>query len=287
LQVSVKMRRYLHCFKGAKLAVFLCIALHIDEGGWAEPDVDLIKQETGYNKDTICTALSELCDLKIKGERVLLRDRGRGKKGRFGSNRYLIFPSADEVQTYEGPGPGPDSTRSDFPDMVEPDMVQPDMVPPDMVNPTSSLEEPVLQEEPVLEEPHTHGRTPALFAEPLASPGDAKRVCVNQDLAFADYLAYARSQRAIQNPEGWAMKHWPLRDADALILERRERKQADRQLEARASPAEDVLPIGVAGQQVYSRMQLGEHPAKIINELCVSAEVRALLFEKFCKPKEE
>jgi len=101
----VDFREYLHHFKGARLAVFLCIALHANEDGWAFPSYELLIKETGYSGDTIRRALADLCALEINGHRVLLRYQAQVEEGKqFDSNRYLIFPDAAEVEEYEGIG---------------------------------------------------------------------------------------------------------------------------------------------------------------------------------------
>jgi len=61
LQVSVQMRQHLHHFKGARLGVFLAIALHSNADGWAWPSMAVLKAETGYNVQTISQALRALC----------------------------------------------------------------------------------------------------------------------------------------------------------------------------------------------------------------------------------
>jgi len=104
-QVAVDFRDVLHQFKGAKLAVFLAIALHADADGWAYPGYDLLCQETGYSRDAVRLALADLCEMEINGHRVLLRFQppaGGGKQ--FGSNRYLLFPSAYQVGKYDSAG---------------------------------------------------------------------------------------------------------------------------------------------------------------------------------------
>src|SRR6266540_5803382 len=102
LQVSVKMRQHLHHFKGARLGVFMAIALHSNAEGWAWPSLAMLKAETGYNVQTISQALSDLCTLSIDGQRVLLAVQDRAPHGTFATNRYLLFPSAAEVAQYEG-----------------------------------------------------------------------------------------------------------------------------------------------------------------------------------------
>ncbi|MGC8946011.1 MAG: helix-turn-helix domain-containing protein [Anaerolineae bacterium] len=102
-KIDIMFREYLHFFKGAKLAVLLAIALHADEDGWAWPSYETLQRETGYSENTIIHALAELCRLKIQGQRVLLRYQPTNR-GQFASNRYLIFPSPEEVDRYEGAG---------------------------------------------------------------------------------------------------------------------------------------------------------------------------------------
>ena len=103
-KVDVAFRGYLHLLKGAYLGVFLAIALHGNEDGWAWPSYATLARETGYSEDTIRRALAHLCKLEIDGHRVLLRYQPKGQEGTFQSNRYLLFPSAEEVARYEGQG---------------------------------------------------------------------------------------------------------------------------------------------------------------------------------------
>src|SRR6266487_1989519 len=102
LQVSVTLRQHLHHFKGARLGVFMAIALHSNADGWAWPSMAVLKAETGYNIQTISQALSDLCAVCINGQRVLLAVQDRAPHGTFATNRYLLFPSAAEVAQYEG-----------------------------------------------------------------------------------------------------------------------------------------------------------------------------------------
>jgi hypothetical protein len=103
-KVDVAFRDYLHLLKGAHLGVFLAIALHCNEEGWAWPSYATLARETGYSEDTIRRALAHLCQLEIEGHRVLLRYQPKTDEGTFQSNRYLLFPSAEEVARYEGRG---------------------------------------------------------------------------------------------------------------------------------------------------------------------------------------
>ena len=71
------MRQHLHHFKGARLGVFMAIALHSNADGWAWPSMAVLKAETGYNVQTISQALSDLCALTIDGQHVLLAVQDR------------------------------------------------------------------------------------------------------------------------------------------------------------------------------------------------------------------
>lgn len=104
IQVDVMFRDYLHYLRGAKLAVFMAIALHANEEGWAWPSYETLARETGYCQDKIRDALNELCALEINGRRLLLRYQPRGEEGRFKPNLYLIFPTPEEVERFEGAG---------------------------------------------------------------------------------------------------------------------------------------------------------------------------------------
>ena len=104
-QVSVDFRQHLHHLKGAKLAVFLAIALHADQNGWAYPSRATLARETGYNPDTITSALAALCQTTINGHRLLLKYQPQAVMGQFSSNHYLIFPTDEEIAQFEATQP--------------------------------------------------------------------------------------------------------------------------------------------------------------------------------------
>ncbi|MHB1357697.1 MAG: helix-turn-helix domain-containing protein [Anaerolineae bacterium] len=98
VQLSVHFReKQLRQLKGPVLAVFVCIALHINEEGRAWPSAALIAKETGYNEDTVFTCLKSL---EFMGylSRVQMSDKGTG---RFGSNVYQLFPKSRCRKTFE------------------------------------------------------------------------------------------------------------------------------------------------------------------------------------------
>ena len=102
MQIGFQFRQHLHHFKGASLGVFMCIVLHANPQGESFPSYEQIRAETGINTDTIGRALEHLNNLEIDGQRVLLRYRIRDKKNRFvGGNRYIVFPSPDQLEQFE------------------------------------------------------------------------------------------------------------------------------------------------------------------------------------------
>jgi DNA-binding transcriptional ArsR family regulator len=58
-------RQALRKLKGAPLSVFICLALHVGEDGYANPSIETIMQETGYGRATVCSALDVLYDLGL------------------------------------------------------------------------------------------------------------------------------------------------------------------------------------------------------------------------------
>lgn len=54
-------KRALGRLKGARLSVFLCLALHVDRDGIAKPGgIEAIMHETRYGRGAVCSALTEL-----------------------------------------------------------------------------------------------------------------------------------------------------------------------------------------------------------------------------------
>jgi hypothetical protein len=143
VQVSVALRQHLHHFKGARLGVFLAIALHSNADGWAWPSMAVLKAETGYNVQTISQALRDLCALTIDGQHVLLAVQDRAARGTFATNRYLLFPSDADVACYAGEtddpqaGPPLDVPLTAAPPAVPPSSVFPTTVQPDTARPSS------------------------------------------------------------------------------------------------------------------------------------------------------
>ena len=94
LETAFREKQLAQLRGAGKLAVFLCLALHINEEGLCWPSVELIAKETGYGKDTVFAALKSLEKMGFIA-RKKRRDEG-GKK--LTTNLYQIFPSAYKRQ---------------------------------------------------------------------------------------------------------------------------------------------------------------------------------------------
>ena len=95
LETAFREKQLAQLRGAGKLAVFLCLALHINEEGLCWPSVDLISRETGYGKDTVFAALKSLEAMGFIARRKR-RDEGGAK---LSTNLYQIFPSAYKRQT--------------------------------------------------------------------------------------------------------------------------------------------------------------------------------------------
>ncbi|HEY9282360.1 MAG TPA: helix-turn-helix domain-containing protein [Pyrinomonadaceae bacterium] len=107
LAIGVSMREHIKKLKGARLHVFIVIALHADKQGWAWPTVARIRKQTGYLDDTIYKALSDLEELRINGRRLFLRTQVappqyKPKPGAsYARNFYLLCPSVEECAHFD------------------------------------------------------------------------------------------------------------------------------------------------------------------------------------------
>lgn len=91
VKFSVRFRdQQLAQLRGASLAVFICLALHIEEDGSCFPSISLISRETGYNRDTIFKALKKL---EFMGY-IARKQKTDRKTKKFRSNVYQLFPKS-------------------------------------------------------------------------------------------------------------------------------------------------------------------------------------------------
>jgi hypothetical protein len=78
----------LYRLKGAKLPIFLCLALHVDSDGLSAPGIERIMRETGLARSTVCSALRELASPPLS---LIEKMPGQGRLGRRGPDRYRIL----------------------------------------------------------------------------------------------------------------------------------------------------------------------------------------------------
>lgn len=225
LQVSVALRQHLHHFKGSRLCVFMAVALHSDQDGWSRPCLALLRQETGYNKETISQAITELCQVKIIGERVLLVVQERLPSGLMDVNRYLVFPTKDEVEKYEGEHarllrkarrqPSKENSVMAQPKPEEPDSVKPNMVAPDTVEPEVRIT--TTKQNQKIEEPKKSRFTRTANRATRTSSGVTANsiFSLEQCLCYANYLR--DTKQGIKNPGGYATTIYRTGEADELI----------------------------------------------------------------------
>jgi hypothetical protein len=98
-EVAVALRDQIHHFNTGKscnpFAIFMKIALHTDEYGWAFPSKAEIGRKTGVtSKDAISNSIRHLKEMRIEDHRILEVYRERTPDGRFGRSLYRIFPDA-------------------------------------------------------------------------------------------------------------------------------------------------------------------------------------------------
>jgi len=98
-EVAVALRDQIHHFNTGKscnpFAVFMKIALHTDENGWAFPGNRSISASTGISTaHALASARTHLQNVRIDGHRVLEVYRERRLDGTFGRHLYRIFPDA-------------------------------------------------------------------------------------------------------------------------------------------------------------------------------------------------
>ena len=79
IKLAFEFRKSLKDFRGSRLHIFLDICLHINESGWAWPNLKTICRETGYSRDTVMSEIEYLA----KNTGVLEVTRSRGKVNRY------------------------------------------------------------------------------------------------------------------------------------------------------------------------------------------------------------
>jgi hypothetical protein len=92
-------RRALKELQGAPLAVFLCLALHLDADGIAHPGLDRICEETGYSRPTVCSALDKLSHMRLIDQ----LPRSTGAVSRYRVSGYAWFGAAPAHNVLEEP----------------------------------------------------------------------------------------------------------------------------------------------------------------------------------------
>ena len=175
VQVSVDLRAHLHEFKNSSFIVFMAICLHANEDGEAWPSVETLCRETGKGAESVREALAFLRTLRVDGQRVLVSRQQPGDKGKFGSNRYLLFPSDEEIAETEVFSPCTGFPCTAEPLTAEPCTVEPSTDNPPTKNNQSLNQNHILEEEPLVKsgKPQRAKASPASArVKSLPIPGD-------------------------------------------------------------------------------------------------------------------
>ena len=104
IKVNVTMRDGLLAkLKGARLSVFLCVGLHIDEDCQAHPSIETIAEETGYDRKTVMRAVKWL---EANGQLSVERfPPGSGQLGRKASKYTVLGVIAYGKRALKNHGP--------------------------------------------------------------------------------------------------------------------------------------------------------------------------------------
>jgi len=74
IKFAIRFRNILSEMKGAKMSVYMCICLHVNEHGRAWPNLNTICAETGYERAAVIKAIKSLSDMGIL---EIAKNRGR------------------------------------------------------------------------------------------------------------------------------------------------------------------------------------------------------------------
>lgn len=102
IKIFKDFQEHQHLFQDSMLSVFFAIVWCADaQTGWCFPSIGHLAQVTGKGKDTVIESLNRLVNVKIEEVPILLRLKTPPKEGKFQPNRYLIFPSLEDIEKYK------------------------------------------------------------------------------------------------------------------------------------------------------------------------------------------
>lgn len=111
-KINFEFRGHIQAFTAiaeSAFPIFMCLMLHSNENGWSWPTRELISAETGYTTDTVSSTIAKLKTATVDGKRLLVAYQPpQTPTGAFASNRYLIFPSAEEIAKHDPPQTPPE-----------------------------------------------------------------------------------------------------------------------------------------------------------------------------------
>jgi hypothetical protein len=270
------------CFGSVNAAILLSQLFYWDGKqndqveGWIFKTQKEITKETGLSRRESDTARRVLRDKKIITDKL----RGVPPKIHFLIHRKALDDLWDEWR--KAPNQDGGKRQIDLAQSAETDCPNP----PNLDGAKrQDIKIPENTSEITRDDTHTRPAPPEERAQ-----SEESSVCVLPELTFEDFRAFARSKPSFTDPDAWALKHFNARDeaSAALVREWKEKTSPERIAETRAALPDDLMPYSQAGQIVNTMMEAhGRDPLDVIDELEVSADVRARLIERFSPPKEE
>lgn len=230
-KIEVGFREQIHLFADngsmTSLAVFMCIALHADEGGWTSLSRQQLKDEIGIKSEhAITSALKHLRGIEINGQRVFAHYRQVLAGNRWGRSAYLIFPDLDH------PAPPFDNMVEFTTDEADDpaDKKASDMIPA-CGNPTTNI-----KKEPYKKESAPKKQERAQPAQTDEVPQNEKRKAVETYFSKKTFLPPPKMNNAAQRRSagtfwwspirsmleqtGWSLE-WTVKIMDSVIDEMR------------------------------------------------------------------
>jgi hypothetical protein len=106
IQMDTQMLKHMHLFQPSDWMVLCCLAMHVGSTNVCWPSLAKLATETGLSEQTVKAAIKRLSVVKIDGHRVLIVSDRHTPSGRQTSNMYVVMPSDEQLDQFEGEGRG-------------------------------------------------------------------------------------------------------------------------------------------------------------------------------------
>ena len=98
IKLDVKLRDYINLFTNSTFKVFMTIALHANQDGFAYPSIQTLMKETGIGEEAIYSAVKQLLSMEINNERLIAKIAIKDNKGKRANNIYLLLPNREDFK---------------------------------------------------------------------------------------------------------------------------------------------------------------------------------------------